>query len=61
MPQHYCERRSHVPHLLVHSVEAAPEDSGGLGSSRHVIGKQLGGQRAAQDTAEDPQKQPCEC
>lgn len=46
--------------LLVLSDVAAPEDPGGPGSGSADVGLQLGGQRAAQDTAQDPQEQPCE-
>lgn len=46
--------------LLVLSDVAAPEDPGGPGSGSADVELQLGGQRAAQDTAQDPQEQPCE-
>lgn len=59
--QCYCGKRSRVARFLVPSAVAAPEDSGGLGSSRHDVGQQLRGQWAAQDIAQDSQKQPCEC
>lgn len=46
--------------LLLVSAAPSLEDPGGLGSGGADAGLQLGDQRAAQDIAEDPEKQPCE-
>lgn len=53
-------KRSCVVCFLVLSVAAAPEDAGGPGSGGADVGLHLGDQRAAQDTAQDAQEQPCE-
>lgn len=53
--------KGHVLYIfLSSSAAAAPEDPRGPGSGSADIKLQLGGQWAAQDTAEDPQEQPCE-
>ena len=53
-------KRSCAVCFLVLSVAVAPKDTGGPGSGGADVGLQLGDQRAAQDTAEDPQEQSCE-
>lgn len=63
MWQHHAiimEQRWLNAHVLCESVAAASEDPGGTGPGSADVGLQHGGQRAAQDTAQDPQEQPCE-